>query len=133
VADFWRRCGESRYVAGALPSLPFADAAFDLVLTANFLMVYAPLQDGGMSQGTDFGLEFHLKAVEELARVTKDELRISGMHTWKQPPERHPYCQPLMNRLEVLGMRPVLVQSHYDDGCSITNPACNQVLVARRR
>jgi hypothetical protein len=85
-----------------------------------------------MSQGTDFGLAFHLRAVEELARVTKSELRISGMHTWKHPPERHPYCHPMMNRLEELGMRAELVQSHYDDGCSITNPACNQVLVARR-
>jgi hypothetical protein len=133
VADFWRRCGESRYVAGALPSLPFADAAFDLALTGNFLLVSSPLADGGMHDGNEFGLDLHLKAVEELARVTKDELRISGMHTWKRLPEGHPYCQPMMNRLGELGMRPVLVQSHYDDGCSITNPACNQVLVARRR
>ena len=132
AADFTTRRNEGRYVAGALPSLPFADTSFDLVLTANLLMVYAPLEDGGMSQGTDFGLAFHLRAVEELARVTKSELRISGMHTWKHPPERHPYCHPMMNRLEELGMRAELVQSHYDDGCSITNPACNQVLVARR-
>jgi hypothetical protein len=30
-------------VAGALPGLPFDAGSFDLVLSANFLMVYAPL------------------------------------------------------------------------------------------
>jgi len=39
AADFRQRRGESRYVAGALPSLPFPDRAFDLVLSANFLMI----------------------------------------------------------------------------------------------
>ena len=47
-ADYRKRRDTGRYVAGALPSLPFADQAFDLVITANFLMVYAPLGDGGM-------------------------------------------------------------------------------------
>ena len=42
--------------AGALPELPFADGAFDLVLSANFLMVYAPLADGGMHDGNEFEL-----------------------------------------------------------------------------
>ena len=132
AADFAAGRHEGRYVAGALPSLPFPDAAFDLVLTANFLMVYAPLADGGMSKGTDFALDFHLGAVDELARVTKGELRIPGMHTWAHPPERHPYCRPIMHRLEHIGLRVELLQSHYDDGCSIENSACNQVLVARR-
>lgn len=47
AADFRRRSGESRYVAGALPELPFDGQAFDLMLSANFLMVYAPLAAGG--------------------------------------------------------------------------------------
>lgn len=130
--DFRKRRHDGRYVAGALPSLPFEDRSFDIVLTANFLMVYAPLEDGGMHAGEDFGLEFHVRSVEELARVTKAELRIPGMHTWRQPPERHPYCQPMMDRLQELGFAVELVQSQYDDGCSFTTPACNQVLVARR-
>ena len=37
AADFRRRRSEGRYVPGALPSLPFEDRAFDLVLSANFL------------------------------------------------------------------------------------------------
>lgn len=96
AADFRQRSGESRYVAGALPELPFEDRAFDLVLSANFLMVYAPLQDGGMHDGTEFGLDFHRQAFRELARVTRRGLRVPGMHTWTQPPQPHPYCEPLV-------------------------------------
>ncbi|MEI8227749.1 MAG: hypothetical protein WCH77_05735 [Planctomycetota bacterium] len=132
AVDFASRRNEDRYVAGALPLQPFADRSFDLVVTANFLMVYAPLADGGMHDGEDFDLGFHLSAVDELARVTRGELRISGMHTWKQPPTRHPYCHPMMNRLEEIGFRTELVASRYDDGCSAVDQSCNHVLVARR-
>jgi SAM-dependent methyltransferase len=132
AADYRQRRNTGRYIAGALPSLPFADGSFDLVLTANFLMAYAPLEDGGMHAGDSFGLDFHLRSVEELARVTRGELRIPGMHTWKQPPVKHPYCRPMMERLEELGFAVTLAQSHYDDGCNATDSGCNQVLVARR-
>lgn len=131
--DFSARRDSGRYVAGALPSLPFPDRDFDLVLTANFLLVYAPLADGGMHAGDEFGLEFHLRSVEELTRITGGELRIPGLHTWTQPPRNHPYCGPIMQRLHELGFESRLVQSHYDDGCRATTPACNQVLVAKRR
>lgn len=130
--DYRQRRSEGRYVAGALPSLPFSDRSFDIAVTANFLMVYAPLGDGGMHDGHEFGLNFHLRSVEELARVTRGELRIPGMHTWTQPPERHPYCQPMMDRLESLGFRAELVASDYDDGSAARKHACNHVLVARR-
>ena len=71
AADYRQRCNTARYIAGALPSLPFADGSFDLVLTANFLMVYAPLEDGGMHAGDSFGLDFYLRSVNELARVSR--------------------------------------------------------------
>lgn len=116
AADFRRRSGESRYVAGALPQLPFGDGAFDLVLSANFLMVYAPLADGGMHDGSEFGLEFHRQAFRELARVTRREIRVPAMHTWKQPPGPHPYCAPMMAELEALGFAVELVPTDYDDG-----------------
>jgi hypothetical protein len=132
AADYAKRRHDGRYIAGALPALPFPDGSFDLVLTANFLMVYAPLEDGGMHAGGSFGLDFHLRSVEELARVTRKELRVPGMHTWKQPPERHPYCRPMMERLEALGFAVSLVASRYDDGCNATDLGCHQVLVARR-
>lgn len=132
AADYERRRTTGRYVAGGLPRLPFADASFDLVLTANFLMVYAPLDDGGMHAGREFGLDFHLRSVEDLARVTGRELRIPGMHTWEQPPRPHPYCGPIVSLLEERGFAVSLIPSDYDDGCSAARADCNRVLVARR-
>jgi SAM-dependent methyltransferase len=133
AADFRQRRGESRYVAGALPSLPFPDRAFDVVLSANFLMIYAPLADGGMHDGADFGLEFHTGAFRELARVTRRELRVAGMHTWTQPPKTHPYCKPIARVLEEAGFAVELVPTDYDDGCQTSGGVANQALVARRR
>ena len=133
AADFRQRRGESRYVAGALPSLPFPDRAFDVVLSANFLMIYAPLADGGMHDGDDFGLDFHTRAFRELARVTRHELRVAGMHTWTQPPKPHPYCEPVTRVLEEAGFAVELVPTDYDDGCQASGGVANQALMARRR
>lgn len=139
AADFRQRQGERRYIAGALPALPCGDGAFDVVLSANFLMVYAPLVDGGMHDGKEFGLDFHRRAFRELARVTRRELRVPGMHTWTQPPQPHPYCEPLVAELEALRFAVQLVPSDYDDGCQTgmggdrEGGQANQVLVARRQ
>jgi hypothetical protein len=117
AADFRQRRGESRYVAGALPSLPFPDRTFELVVSANFLMIYAPLADGGMHDGADFGLDFHARAFRELARLTWPELRVAGMHTWTQPPQSHPSCGPVTRVLEETRFAVELVPTDYDDGC----------------
>ena len=53
-----------RYVAGALPELPFAGGTFDLALCSNFLFAYP-----------DSGIQFHEAAVFELLRVAR-EVRI---------------------------------------------------------
>ncbi|MBY3620299.1 SAM-dependent methyltransferase [Acinetobacter sp. CUI P1] len=55
-----------RYVPVVLPDLPFSDEAFDLTLSAHFLFMYSDRLD----------YDFHLKTVNELMRVTKEELRI---------------------------------------------------------
>ncbi|HKB92331.1 MAG TPA: methyltransferase [Opitutaceae bacterium] len=55
-----------RYVGGALPLLPFADATFDLVLCAHLLFVYA----------RRFHYDFHLAACLELCRVSRGEVRV---------------------------------------------------------
>lgn len=136
AADFRHRGGDGRYVAGALPVLPFEDESFDVVLSANFLMVYAPLADGGMHDGNEFGPEFHRLAFRELARVARRELRVPGMHTWTQPPKSHPYCEPMMAELKASGYAVELVPTDYDDGCCAGDRegnTVNRVLVARRR
>ena len=60
--------GESseRYVPVTLPSLPFKDAEFDILLSAHFLFMYADRLD----------YQFHIKTLNELLRVTKEEIRI---------------------------------------------------------
>lgn len=56
----------SRYVPAVLPELPFEDKVFDLTLSAHFLFMYADRLD----------YDFHLRSIQELMRVTKEEIRI---------------------------------------------------------
>ncbi len=51
-----------RYVAAALPDLPFPDQAFDLALCAHLLFLYGDQLGGG----------FHLRSVRELTRVARE-------------------------------------------------------------
>jgi hypothetical protein len=51
-----------RYVAGGLPSLPFASGRFDLALCSHFLFLYSE----------HFPLEFHLASLRELVRLAPD-------------------------------------------------------------
>jgi hypothetical protein len=59
LADLVHGSREGRYVAGALPRLPFADGAFDLALCSHLLF----LHEAQLSQA------FHLQALRELLRV----------------------------------------------------------------
>ncbi|AWV33164.1 SAM-dependent methyltransferase [Paenibacillus odorifer] len=61
-----RKQTPEHYVPVVLPDLPFADEAFDLILSAHFLFMYSDRLD----------YEFHLETVKELMRVTRGELRI---------------------------------------------------------
>ncbi len=56
---------QKRYIPGALPSLPFVDKEFDLALCSHFLFLYTD----------NLSLEFHLRSIEELCRVS-NEIRI---------------------------------------------------------
>ena len=53
---------EGRYVEGALPALPFADAALDLALCSHVLFLYTAQLDE----------PFHRSAVRELCRVARE-------------------------------------------------------------
>ncbi|WP_126661119.1 hypothetical protein [Haloterrigena salifodinae] len=64
--DYAAGQSRDRYVAAALPALPFERDAFSLVLSAHFLFLY----------GDRFDYEFHCEALRELARVAADEVRI---------------------------------------------------------
>jgi hypothetical protein len=54
-----------RYIDAGLPSLPFADASFDLALCSHFLFLYT----------TQLGEAFHRSAIREMCRVAT-EVRI---------------------------------------------------------
>ncbi len=63
--DFPEGKAEGRYVEAALPTLPFADASFDLALSSHFLFLYT----------VQLGLDFHRAAVREMCRLA-NEVRI---------------------------------------------------------
>jgi hypothetical protein len=65
VADYRTRRHEGRYVAAALPSLPFAANTFDLALCSHLLFLYTE----------QFDEEFHVRSVLELGRLAR-EVRI---------------------------------------------------------
>jgi len=64
--DFVQGREEGRYLASSLPNLPFDDGEFDLVLSGHLLFLYSAYLD----------YDFHLRAIRELLRVGRDEVRI---------------------------------------------------------
>ncbi|NRD80876.1 SAM-dependent methyltransferase [Bacillus sp. BRMEA1] len=55
-----------RYIPVNLPSLPFKNDGFDILLSAHFLFMY----------GDRLDYQFHIETLNELLRVTKEEVRI---------------------------------------------------------
>jgi hypothetical protein len=66
LADYEGNVRHGRYVRASLPLLPFLDGAFDLVLCAHLLFIYA----------ARFDFAWHVAACAELARVSSGEVRI---------------------------------------------------------
>jgi hypothetical protein len=66
LTDYAAHFVHGRYIGGALPRLPFLDGAFDVVLCAHLLFVYA----------RRFDFAWHLAACRELVRVSAGEVRI---------------------------------------------------------
>lgn len=87
--DFRSEGARERYVAAALPNLPFADNFFSLVVCSHFLFLYAD----------SFDESFHTAAIEELLRVLKPggQLRIYPLVTLKWEPI--PYLPNLIDRV----------------------------------
>ncbi|WP_100407873.1 SAM-dependent methyltransferase [Bacillus solitudinis] len=54
------------YIPVTLPTLPFNNAEFDIILSAHFLFMYADR----------LNYQFHIETLNELLRVTKEEIRI---------------------------------------------------------
>jgi hypothetical protein len=91
LADYETHRSDGRYVAAALPHLPFVDTAFDLALCSHFLFLYT----------TQLGEPFHRAAIRELCRVAK-EVRIFPLLALGATPS--PFVEPLAHGLSQSGL-----------------------------
>lgn len=78
LADYDQGLADGRYVAGALPALPFDDGAFDLAVCSHLLFLYSK----------HLPLEFHIASLTELCRVA-DEVRVFPLLELGSRPSRH--------------------------------------------
>jgi hypothetical protein len=85
------RASARRYVAAALPDLPFPDAAFDLALCSHFLFLYSD----------HLGADFHSEAVRELCRVAR-EVRIFPLLSLDGEPS--PFVETVRKTFTASGM-----------------------------
>ncbi|MBN2164280.1 MAG: hypothetical protein JXR25_08095 [Pontiellaceae bacterium] len=86
LEDFATGLKEQRYLPQALPELELPDQSFDLGLSSHFLFLYSRQLD----------LEFHLRAIKELCRITK-EVRIFPLLQLDATPS--PYIAPVSRHL----------------------------------
>ncbi len=92
----------SRYVTGQLPALPFADGAFDLSLVSYLLFAYEE----------QFDYEFHRRAVLELMRVTRGELRMYPVVSFEA--KRSPYIAQFGNDPSLTHLRFEVVETDFE-------------------
>ena len=101
LTDYEVGLAEGRYVVGALPALPFEEAAFDLAVVSHFLFLYAGRLD----------VEFHWMSVVELMRVAR-EVRIFPLVTLAR--ERCEFVEPIVERCLARGWRAEVVRVGYE-------------------
>ena len=105
-----------RYLAEALPCLPFPSSHFDLVLSGHLMFSYAPVEEGGLMVSDGLDLDWHHAALIELCRVSRFEVRIYPAHTsYALIAERHHYAKWLLNHLP-LGWNGEFTTPHYFQG-----------------
>ncbi len=92
-----------RYVVGSLPHLPFKDLEFDLVLSSHFLFTYADRLD----------LDFHLRALVELRRVCRHEVRVFPLLDQAGRP-LGAMMRALLDRLERQGIKGKICDVPYE-------------------
>lgn len=91
-----------RYIPVSLPSLPFKDEEFDILLSAHFLFMYADRLD----------YQFHVKTLQEFLRVTKEEIRIFPIVNLEG--KRYEYLDQLISYLLDIGCTVEEVKVQYE-------------------
>lgn len=104
-----------RFLAGALPNLPFEDNAFDLILSGHFLFLYASVEHGGLMSTEELNLDFHIRAVREMVRVAP-EVRLFPTYATSGPSRRQEYVHPVMDAMKAEGHDVDLVPSNWVQG-----------------
>ena len=129
--DFETGKALGRYVPALLPTLPFADGAFDVTLSAHLLFTYSDPASGGLLPNSAFTLAWHLAAADELLRVTARELRLYPTTTRSLKPERHPYAEAVARRCRERGMTVRYEPSRFARGNHVSD-SLNACLVISR-
>jgi hypothetical protein len=131
AVDFPTGVATGRYVAASLPALPFPDRDFDLTLSAHLLFTYSDPATGGLLPKSPFTLEWHLAAVDELLRVTRNEVRLYPTTTRSLKPARHPFAETIAERCRSSGMHVEFESSSFARG-NHAQDTLNACLVLRR-
>ena len=101
LGDFDRGRQEGRYLAAALPALPFANGAFRLAVVSHLLFLYSEHLDA----------TFHVDSVFELLRVA-DEVRIFPLLTLER--RWSPHIDTVRAALEEAGHTVEIIVSQYE-------------------
>lgn len=101
LADYETGKHQGRYIAGALPSLPFERGTFDIALSSHFLFLYSAL----------LSADFHLQALTEMLRVAR-EVRVFPLLTLEGAPS--PHYESVTAQLANRGYRTEVVQVPYE-------------------
>ncbi len=115
LADFDAGRTAQRYQTASLPSLPFPDDAFDLVLCSHLLFLYTEQLDA----------EFHRRATVELLRLAP-EVRLFPLLTLAGTPS--PHVETVLKTARELGARAERVKVPYE-----LQPGGNEMLRLVRR
>lgn len=84
--DFEQGKRQHRYLASALPRLPFKEKSFDLALCSHFLFLYPD----------QLTLDFHIQSIDEMIRVAK-QVRIFPLLTLDG--QIYPHLETVVNRI----------------------------------
>lgn len=113
AADYNAGLKSGRYINASLPELPFPDKSFDITLSGNLLFLYTDHKYGGIIDNSEFDYEFHLKAIGELIRVTRNEIRIYPIEMPKVG--MHHFMEKLIPDLKALSVEANIKRGTYRD------------------
>lgn len=113
AADYTEGLKSGRYINAALPELPFADKSFDIALSGNLLFLYTDHKFGGIIDNSKFDYDFHLKAIQELVHVTRNEIRLYPIEMPKVG--MHQFMEKLIPDLKDIGIESRIMRGTYRD------------------